>query len=284
MAAGPGDVLRGRFEIRRILGGGRSSDVFAAFDRERKCEVALRVLRPELARNPDARDRFFHAANSFVVVEHAGLVPVYGVFEEGERCFAALELLAGVSLADEMRARPVSAGGYPVEDAFRVGGVLCAALQRLHTVIAHGDVRPENVWIGRHGETRLLDPGLVAPPGARLAWPPGDLEAAVWTSPEVLKGHPPDALSDQWSLAAILYRMLGGEPPVGRAPPLRALRREVPDAAARAIDRALSVRPGDRFLTMSALAEGMGDGDSTAGRLLRRLLGRGRAPKPEAPG
>jgi len=262
-----GLILKGRFELRRELGAGRATQVYSAFDRARNLEVAVKVLRPEAAAHRDARDQFFHSSNAFVVAKHPNLVRVEDVHEEGDLCFAVMELLPGLRLREQIRARPATAGGYPAAEARLVGAALCGALEALHTVGVHGNVRPENVWITPQGIVKLLDPGLLPPQGGSASWitGPGDLEAAFYSAPEVLQGSPPDAMSDQYSVAAVLYHMLAGEPAAGRVEPLRGSRRGFPDGLARAVDRGLSAAPGDRFPSLAEFGRALGSASGGAG-------------------
>jgi hypothetical protein len=265
-AAEAGLILKGRYELRRELGSGRATQVYAALDRARNIEVAIKVLRPEVAANRDARDQFFHSSNALVVAKHPNLLKVEEVHEEGVICFAVMELLPGLRLREQIRARPATAGGYPAAEARLVGAALCGALEALHAVGVHGNVRPENVWITPQGIVKLLDPGLLPPQGGTASWTgPGDLEAAFYAAPEVLQGKPPDAKSDQYSVAAVLYHMLAGEPAAGSVEPLRSLRRELPGGLAGAVDRALSADPKERFPTLAEFARAKATAGERAG-------------------
>jgi hypothetical protein len=244
---GPGTVLKGRFELRRHIGLGRVSEVYEAFDRETKRPVAVKILLPALAGDPEARDWFFHGANALIVATHPRLLRVHSVHESGEICFSVTDLLAGVTLRDQLRSRPATAGGWDPEEVRRVGTALCEALAKLHAVGAHGEVAPGNIWVDAQGGVTLMDAGLSAPPGKAVKWPPStDLAAALYDAPEVLRGNPPEPRSDLYSVGAILYQMLTGDLPAGLFPPL-VRSPAIPRDLAQAVDRSMSPRPGERF-------------------------------------
>ncbi len=270
---GPGTVLKGRFELRRHIGLGRVSEVFEAFDRETKKPVAVKILVPALSGDPEARDWFFHGANALIVATHPHLLRVHSVHESGEICFSVTDLLAGVTLRDQLRSRPATAGGWAPEEVRRVGTALCEALAKLHAVGAHGEVAPGNIWIDAQGGVTLMDAGLSAPPGKAVRWPPStDLAAALYDAPEVLRGSPPEPRSDLYSVGAILYQMLTGELPAGLFPPL-ARSPAIPRDLAQAVDRAMSPRAAERFASAEEMARFLtGEMETQRSASRRRLV------------
>jgi hypothetical protein len=249
-----GTVLRGRFELRRHLGHGRVSEVFEAMDRETRKPVAVKILFPYLAQDPEVRDWFFHGANALIVAPHARLLKVHSVHETPDACFSVCELMSGVTLRDQLRSRPSTAGGWNPAEVRKVGTALCEALAKLHAVGAHGEVAPGNVWIDSQGSVTLMDAGLSAPPGKAVKWPPStDLAAALYDAPEVLRGLPPEPRSDLYSVGAILYQMLTGELPAGLFPPL-VRNTAIPGDLAQAVDRAMSPKPENRFGSAEEMA------------------------------
>jgi serine/threonine-protein kinase len=271
---GPGVVLRNRFELKKLVGRGRITEVYLAHDREQPREIAVKLLVPELSVDPETRDQFFNACNAFVVNVHPNLLKVLEVHEEGDLCFCVVEPAQGITLQEQMRTRPVSAGGLPIADVARIGMALCHGLDKLHAVGPHGNVRPEKVWVTPQGSVKLIDPGLLAPQGKPARWPPAwDLGSAVYTAPEVVKGGIPDVRADVYSVAAILFHLLTMEPPAGRIPHVSELRKDCPSGMAKAIDRALATKPESRTASAAEFAAALSAAaGSTPGGGKRKLV------------
>ena len=255
-AASPGMVIRNRYDLKVVIGEGRAGTVFEGVERESGRAVAVRILRS--SRDPSLADQFYASGNALLVSSHPRFVRIHEVGEHGEFGYVAMALLKGTRLSDEMASRTGPSRAYKTAEVGRIGDALAAALETLKGIAAHGNLRPENVWVGPHGEVTLMDPGLAAAPGETVKWPAGgDLRAFAHTAPEVFAGGPPDARSDQYSLAAILFELFSRMLPVGVAPPLVKLRADVPPHVAVAIERALSTRPEDRFPDMTAFRKAL---------------------------
>ncbi|MDQ3949488.1 MAG: serine/threonine-protein kinase [Gemmatimonadota bacterium] len=263
-------TLNGRYAVERELGSGQAMVVYVARDLTAGRRVALRVLRPELAADQGA-ERFLQQVPVVARLEHPNILAIVDAGRSGgaagdEIVYCVSPYIEGGNLRRRLEREPQ----LPLDEALRIAGGVAAALDLAHRHhIAHQHITPENILLCS-GEP-LVDFGI----GERLAGSTRDLapdpevaiRAVAYMSPELLRGQPVDGRTDQYSLAAVLYEMLTGKPPfVGPTPDViftRALTeppprltavRVVPRIVERAIHRALSKSPADRFRTVGEFA------------------------------
>ncbi len=266
---GPGGVIGDRYRIERVLGEGGMGRVYAARQLGLDRAVAIKVLRPELARDAMALRRFQREARlvASLASEHVVRVHDLGELPTGEP-YLVMELLEGEDLAAMVARGPIF-----VEQA--VGWILaaCDALAEAHALgMVHRDIKPSNLFVTRQHRLKVLDFGL-----AKLAAPPITAAGATMTGAGVLLGSPHymspeqitgardvDPRADVWSLGATLYHLVTGRPPfaeatlgdvlgsilAGREPPLGAL----PPHLAPVIRRTLARDPAHRFGSVGELA------------------------------
>ncbi len=249
-----------RYDPLDVLGVGGMGTVYAAQDRRLGREVALKVFATD--DDVDADDRGAREAQITARLEHPGIVPVHdaGVGADG-RLFYTMRLVRGRSL--------VVAFLDAVDLPMRLG-LLRHVLAAVHAVgfahargVIHRDLKPANVMVGEHGETVVVDWGVAVDRDGPPARPGAGTPA--YMAPEQARGESPSPTDDVWSLGAILYELLRGQPlsrmttvaeaGVGARPDLLALRRaRVPLELIAIVDKALAARPEARFADARALA------------------------------
>ena len=158
----PGQILAERYEIRSPLGAGGMGQVFAAFDRVRQEDVALKVLLPHLVPDPHARDRFLNEARIATSLAHPSVVRVYDIHETVDRTFLTMELLQGRTLRQEIVCRQATSKRFSVEEVGHIAKQLCEALQYAHRHTVHRDIKPENIWLCEDGTVKVMDFGIAA--------------------------------------------------------------------------------------------------------------------------
>jgi serine/threonine-protein kinase len=226
------------------LGRGGMGRVFRARDERLGRAVAVKVLRPESAANPDFRARFAREARTLARLEHPGIVAVhdFGTTSDGDG-YLVMQLVPGGSIAERV---PL-----PVAEALAIAIDICAALAYAHgRGVVHRDIKPENVLIGEDGRARLSDFGI-----ARLVDPASPSEDGPLTRPSMVLGTPgymapearagarPDPRMDVYAVGALLAHMLTGRHPDGGTRPTAPA---VPPAIAALIARATAVDPAGR--------------------------------------
>ncbi len=251
-----GRVLAGRFEIRRRIGVGPTGAVFAALDRERGEEIAIKVFLPGLLENERAIKRFSHEVGLARELSHPGIVNVFGAQRDGELHFITMELLEGTTLRQRMDALSASGQPFSVHEVLHVGVALSDTLGYAHQHTVHCGVKPENVFLCADGMVMLTDFGIGRLLQATQSMTVGiSMRTASYLAPEQLKGSRNiDHRVDQYATAAVLYEMLTGEAPAGRVRPATDKRPDTPRALSKALDRALESDPADRFPDMEAFA------------------------------
>ncbi len=268
-------VLSDRYRIERDIGAGGMATVYLAQDLKHDRAVALKVLRPELAQSIGT-ERFLREIHISAQLNHPNILTLIDSGEAAGSMYYVLPYVAGESLRDRLdRERQLSIG-----DALQITREVADALSYAHSLgVVHRDIKPENILF-EAGHAVVTDFGIAhavnQAGGERLTESGLVMGTPSYMSPEQASGTGViDGRSDIYSLACVLYEMLGGCPPyVGPTPQailarkafdpvpsLRVVRETVPPAVERAITHALAKVPADRFPTARRFADALGGPD-----------------------
>ena len=215
--------LSDRYEVGEILGFGGMSEVHLARDLRLHRDVAIKVLRADLARDPSFYLRFRREAQNAAALNHPAIVAVYDTGEAetttGPLPYIVMEYVEGVTLRDIVHTE----GPMPPQRAIEVIADACQALNFSHQHgIIHRDVKPANIMISKTGAVKVMDFGIaraLADAGNPVTQTAAVIGTAQYLSPEQARGVKVDARSDVYSLGCVLYEILTGEPPfVGDSP------------------------------------------------------------------
>jgi serine/threonine protein kinase len=260
------ELLVERYRIGARLGAGGMGTVYAGHDLRLDRAVAIKLLRPELARDPALRRRFEREARSAARVSHPNVVAVYDTGEDtGRHAFIVMELLTGRTLAHELADGPLD------ERRLRdvAGGVL-AALGAAHAEgIVHRDVKPGNVFLTDDGAVKVGDFGIAISLDTGETTTAVPLGTPAYAAPERLRGLPATVRSDLYSLGVVLYEAAAGTRPFsgdgpsevaeaivrGDHEPLRRRRPDLSPAFASTVERALATEPEERFPDAAAMRD-----------------------------
>jgi serine/threonine protein kinase/tetratricopeptide (TPR) repeat protein len=268
--------LADRYVIERELGRGGMATVYLARDLKHDRPVALKVLHPELgqALGPE---RFQREIRLAARLQHPHILTMLdsGAASLGSPAQALWFTMPFVD-GESLRTRLQRERQLPVDDALRIAREAAQALQYAHDQgVIHRDIKPENLLLTRDGNTLVADFGIARALGAgadqaRLTETGLVVGTPAYMSPEQASGDKSlDARTDIYSLSAVLYEMLSGEPPytgattqaviVKRltepAPSVRSSRPSVPEAVDQAIRKALAPMPADRYSTIAQFAQ-----------------------------
>ncbi|MGA4791096.1 Stk1 family PASTA domain-containing Ser/Thr kinase [Nocardia sp. AB354] len=206
-----GQMLDGRYRIDAPIARGGMSMVFRGVDTRLDRPVAIKVMDPKFAGDPQFLTRFEFEARSVAKLKHPSLVAVYDQGIDGEYPFLIMELVEGGTLRELLRERgpmPPHAVRAVAEPVLRAIGVAHAA------GLVHRDVKPENVLISDAGEVKIADFGLVrAVAGSNMTSASVILGTAAYLSPEQVTAGNADARSDVYSFGILIFEMLTGRAP-----------------------------------------------------------------------
>ena len=217
----------GRFVLLHLLGKGGMGEVWRAQDPRLGREVAIKILPPELAKDPDSQARFERECKILAALNHPCIAHIYEAGEEvpispadpgatDKIAFIVMELIEGRSLSDILQSAQI-----PVSTAVRLARQIAKALAVAHKAgIVHRDLKPANIMVTSKNQVKVLDFGLARPlqtTGApilpEVTVPGMVMGTAAYLSPEQVKGNPADNRSDIWSFGCVLYQMLCGRRP-----------------------------------------------------------------------
>ncbi|MCE5287628.1 MAG: Stk1 family PASTA domain-containing Ser/Thr kinase [Nocardiaceae bacterium] len=210
-------ILSDRYELGEILGFGGMSEVHHARDITGERDVAIKVLRADLARDPAFYLRFRREAQNAEQLTHQAIVEVYdtgeAITDTGPLPFIVMEYVDGQTLRDMVR----TDGPVPVRRAIEIIGDVCAALDFSHRRgIVHRDVKPANIMVSRSGAVKVMDFGIaraISESTSPITQTAGVIGTAQYLSPEQARGERVDRRSDVYSLGCVLYEILTGQPP-----------------------------------------------------------------------
>jgi serine/threonine-protein kinase len=251
--------LSDRYELGDILGFGGMSEVHLARDVRLHRDVAVKVLRADLARDPSFYLRFRREAQNAAALNHSSIVAVYDTGEaetpEGPLPYIVMEYVEGVTLRDIVR----NDGPMEQQQAVEVIADACEALNFSHQHgIIHRDVKPANIMISKTGAVKVMDFGIaraLADSGNRLTRTSAVIGTAQYLSPEQASGEAVDARSDVYSLGCVLYEMLTGEPPFVGDSPVAVAYQHVRKDPARPSKRNDAISPELDAVVLKALAK-----------------------------
>ncbi len=297
----------GRFRITRLIAQGGMAEVYRA-EQELAGGIlrpaALKVIRPEYSGSQDFREMFLDEARLACTLSHPNIVHIYEVGEADGRLYMAMELVPGESLAFVARDLREKGERLPDDALIAIGISTCSALEMVHGLrlpgeghvnLVHRDVSPHNLLLGPSGSLKLIDFGIAKAASNRNLTSPGVTKGkAGYFSPEQAMGRALDGRSDLFSLGVTLYKLAWGGTPFdehrthldrntalvhGRWRALRDVCPGLPEGFYDVVDRALQVKPEDRFtdaaelrmaLERLALTEGFHVGPSTLAGYVER--------------
>lgn len=265
----------GRHELICLLGEGGMAEVYLAFSRglaDVKKLVVLKVIRRELARDKRFVTMFLDEARLATRLNHPNVVHSYEALEEDGRYVLSMEYLEGQSLFEVFQR--IDLRYFPLEQHLWILTQVLAGLQYAHALpdyngsplgVVHRDVSPDNTFVTYDGEVKLLDFGIAKASGAVSVTNRGTFKGKLaYCAPEQLQGEEcPDARADIFAVGVMLWEALAGRRievgdgypqsahirVSGKDPRIREVRPDVVPALADMCDRAMALRPGDRYLS-----------------------------------
>ncbi|MGP4058352.1 Stk1 family PASTA domain-containing Ser/Thr kinase [Mycobacterium sp. 4D054] len=279
--------LSDRYEVGEILGFGGMSEVHLARDLRLHRDVAIKVLRADLARDPSFYLRFRREAQNAAALNHPAIVAVYDTGEAetptGPLPYIVMEYVDGVTLRDIVH----SDGPMPPQRAIEVIADACQALNFSHQHgIIHRDVKPANIMISKTGAVKVMDFGIaraLADAGNPVTQTAAVIGTAQYLSPEQARGVKVDARSDVYSLGCVLYEVLTGEPPFVGDSPVAVAYQHVREDPVPPSQRHSGISPELDAVVLKALAKNPDNRYQTAAEMRSDLVRVHSGETPDAP-
>ncbi len=253
------------YELQEKIGAGSFGAVHRALQPGVGREVAVKIILPQYANQPDFIRRFEAEARLVAQLEHPHIVPLYDFWREPDGAYLVMRYLRGGSLGAAL-----GSGQRPLEAVLQLSNQLTSALAAAHRYgIVHRDIKPDNILLDEEGNSYLTDFGL-----AKVLTVNGSVTedsvkgSPAYISPEQLTSAPVSPATDLYSLGIVLYEALTGERPYPGAslasllfkhlneplPRVHDKRDDVPKAVDAVIQRATAKKPADRYQDAAALA------------------------------
>src|SRR5260221_10143335 len=263
----PGQVLGNRYQILQLLGEGGMGAVYKARDTELDRIVALKLIRPEFAKNPEILRRFKQEMILARQITHKNVIRIFDLGQADGIKFISMDFVEGRDLRQLLAEK----GKLAPEQAARIMLQICRALEAAHVEgVIHRDLKPQNIMLDAKGRVYVMDFGI-----ARSAYLPGMTQTGAligtpeYMSPEQGRGEKLTERSDLFSLGIIFYELLTGKSPYYSDTPLATLWKRMtekatppvvldptlPQALSNIVVKALEIEPKNRFASAREMAQ-----------------------------
>jgi len=250
------------YRILEMLGAGGMGVVYKAFDTKLNRLVALKFLPSHMRHDEELKRHLAGEARAASALDHPNIVVIHDIEEAGD-LFIAMAFHEGATLREKI------AQGLTLKEALEIARQIASGLAKAHEHgISHRDIKPSNVIVAKDGIARIIDFGLAKSSEETTALAGGTRGTPLYMSPEQAAGKAVDFRTDLWSLGAVLYEMLAGQPPfrggtpfqvlravAGEEPPkLREIRPGLPAETEAIVSRALEKDPARRYQSAQQMA------------------------------
>lgn len=273
-----GSIFAGRYQIIEELGRGGMGKLYRARDLKLQEEVALKIIKPEIASDGETIDRFGNELKLARKISHKNVGRMYELMEDGGTHYITMEYVAGQDLQGLIRQSGRLAVGTSISIARQVG----AGLAEAHRLgIVHRDLKPSNILIDREGTAKIMDFGIARSLRAEGMTAQGMiLGTLAYMAPEQAEGRQVDARSDIFAFGCVLYEMLTGKSAFGREtnaqtiaavlheepPPVSESGVDIPDDLQNVISRCLEKDPERRFPSIEEIVPLLAGTDTGAAK------------------
>ncbi|MCE7005061.1 Stk1 family PASTA domain-containing Ser/Thr kinase [Kibdelosporangium philippinense] len=280
-------LLSNRYELGETLGYGGMSEVHKGRDVRLGRDVAVKVLRADLARDPQFQERFRREAQNAAALNHPAIVAVYDTGETrteyGPLPYIVMEYVDGRTLRDIVKTE----GPLPGQRAMEIMADVCAALDFSHRHgIIHRDVKPANVMITKTGAVKVMDFGIaraVHDGQAAVTQTAAVIGTAQYLSPEQARGEAVDARSDVYATGCVLFELLTGEPPFTGDSPVAVAYQHVREDPRKPSQLNSRVSPQLDAIVLKAMAKGAANRYQSAAEMRMDIVRVLSGQRPSAP-
>lgn len=257
-------LLANRYQVGDLIGRGGMAEVHIGYDTRLGRSVAIKILRPDLARDPSFQTRFRREAQAAAGLNHPAIVAVYDTGEEtvlsptGERQvvpFIVMEYVEGHTVRDILK----SGAAAPIDEAVEIIAGVLEGLEYAHAAgLVHRDIKPANIMLTPTGAVKVMDFGIaraMADVGQTMTQAQSVIGTAQYLSPEQARGENVDARTDLYSTGCVLFELLCGRPPFVGDSPVSVAYQHVREAPPKPSDFAPDVPAALDQIALRALAK-----------------------------
>ena len=266
----PGTLFAGRYEIVRSLGQGGMGMVYLARDRTLDEPIAIKVLRPDFARDPSMAQRFKSEIKLARRVRHRNVAAIHDFGEDSGLLFISMEFIDGVDLKQVLRQK----GAFPPAEAYELAIQITEGLQAVHDAgVIHRDLKTPNIMVDAKGVARLMDFGIAKQhiEGAATTGTGHILGTPEYMSPEQAQGKKVDFRTDIYAMGIVVYELFTGKVPFRGETPIATILKHIqepptlegpaapalPPSLIPVLKRCLAKDPGGRYESAPELAEAL---------------------------
>lgn len=265
------EYIGNRYRIDKLIGKGGMADVYLAFDTILKREVAVKILKSDMADDDIALERFKREAGAVTQLSHPNIVDVYDVGDENDKHYIVMEYIKGYTLKQLIKKR----GPIPYKEAVWLMKQLAGALMEAHrNNVIHRDIKSQNVLIKDDGTVKLSDFGIALASGAmQITHKDSVIGSVHYLAPELAQGKQATMQSDIYSLGIVFYELLTGDVPYkadtpvqvalqhikGTIPSVREFNSEIPQSVENIIIKATAKSPSLRYRNIALMLKDLND-------------------------
>ena len=259
------ELIGNRYELVKLIGRGGMADVYLAYDIILKREVAVKIMKSDMADDPLALERFNREAGAVTQLSHPNIVDVYDVGDDHDKHYIVMEYIKGYTLKQLIKKR----GPIPYKEAVWMIKQLASALMEAHrNNVIHRDVKSQNVLIKDDGTVKLSDFGIALANGAmQITKKDSVLGSVHYLAPEVSQGKQASMQSDIYSLGIVFYELLTGDVPYkadtpvqvalqhikGTIPSVRSINPEIPQSVENIIIKSTAKSLNNRYKNIALM-------------------------------
>lgn len=248
-----GKILNDRYELLDVLGVGGMAVVYRAKCHRLNRQVAVKVLKPELAADTEIRNRFHDESKAVGMMSHPNIVNVYDVNQDGEIDYFVMELVEGITLKQYIGKR---GGVLNWREALHFMVQIMQALGHAHSRgIIHRDIKPQNIMVLKDGSVKVADFGIARIADSQQTMTQEALGSVHYISPEQARGSRIDARSDIYSAGVVLYEMLTGRLPYEGDSPIAVAMQHINSIPLTPREQNAEIPVGMEQITMKCMAQ-----------------------------
>ncbi len=262
-----GKLLDDRYKILKVIGMGGMAVVFEALDTSFNRNVAIKMLKEDMAGDEQSVKRFINESKAVSMLSHPNIVRIYDISVNGKEKYIVMECVEGITLKSYMEEK----GVLPLDEILSFSEQILLALEHAHSKgIIHRDIKPQNIMLLQNGKIKVADFGIAKLPNAEtVTMTDKAIGTVYYISPEQASGKPIDQRSDIYSLGVMMYEMATGKLPFTAESPVSVALMQVTNQPQRPHEIAPGMPHGLEQIIMAAMKKNPDNRFQSASQMLK---------------